>query len=182
MTSASISIGRPRSRSCSIEVLCAPTAAGAGDAPVDVDREVDAERLADRLGLDHHGAGDGAGAGIGGDLVERAAGQRGDRVEGEVAPELDPDLVADVGADRRLEAGGDQRLARARSRAPTRLAGRLAEREAVAVDVADDARRVDLGRRIDDAADRALGPDRVPDAAAGIDASMRRPSNGPPEP
>ena len=32
VTSASISIGRPRSRSCSIEVLCAPTAAAAVDA------------------------------------------------------------------------------------------------------------------------------------------------------
>ena len=33
-SSASISIGRPRSRSCSIEVLCAPTSAGAVDALV----------------------------------------------------------------------------------------------------------------------------------------------------
>ena len=98
---------------------------------------------------------------VGDDLVQRAAGQRRDRVEGEVAPELDPDLVADVGADRRLQPGRDQLLARAAC-ALGLLARRLAEREAVAVDMADDAGRLDLGRGIDDAADRALRPDALP--------------------
>ena len=142
--------------------------AGTFDAAVDVDREPDAELLADRLGLDHHGAGDGAGAGILDDLDKRAAGQRRDRVEGEVAPQLDPDVAADIGADRGLEAGGDKCL-RDRLDAIGALAGRLAEREAVALDMVDDTRLRHVGGRVDDAADGALGADPLPDAAAGID-------------
>ena len=107
-------------------------------------------------------------AGIGGDLFERAAGQGGDRVEGDVAPELDPDFVADLGADRSPEAGGGERLGE-NGDALGPAAGRLAEGEAVAVLVADDAGGCDLGRRIDHGADRPLGADGVPDAAAGID-------------
>ena len=54
------------------------------------------------------------------------------------------------------------------------LARGLAEREAVAIDVTDHAGRLDLGRGIDDAADRALRRQFAPLPAAGIDALQRR--------
>src|ERR1700737_1946764 len=50
------------------------------------------------------------------------------------------------------------------------LAGRFPEAEAVAIDMFDDARRHDLGRRINRAADRSLRPDRTPLATLRIDA------------
>ena len=86
----------------------------------------------------------------------------------QIAPQLDPDLAADVGADRRLHAGGDHLLGEAR-RALALLARRLAERDAGAVGVADDAGRLDLGGDIDGGADRPLGPERGGDRPAGID-------------
>ena len=168
VTSASISSGRPRSRSCSIDVLWAPTAAGARDAAVDVDREADAELLADRLRLDHHRPRHRAGAGIADDLCEGSAGQGGDRVEGQVPPQLHPDVAPDVAADRGPEAGGDQRFGEAGD-AIAAFPRRLAERKAVALDMADHAGRFDLGRRIDDAADDAGRIEARPDRAAGVD-------------
>ena len=50
---------------------------------------------------------------------------------------------------------------------------RLTQREAIAVDMADHARRFDLGRRIDDATNGALRAEFLPLAAAGIDALQR---------
>ena len=49
--SASASIARPASTSCSMEVLCVPDRLGAGDALVDREAKARAERLADRLRL-----------------------------------------------------------------------------------------------------------------------------------
>ena len=123
VTSASISIGRPSSRSCSIEVLCAPTSS----AP--------AMRLSTSIGNFTPSAVAIVSAST---IMVRATA----RVPGspaisssvppvsaeiglkrEVAPELHPDVVADVGADRRADAGGTssarKRRARARSFRPT---------------------------------------------------------------
>src|SRR5690606_11556456 len=120
-------------------------------APLDVDPEARAEPVSDLLRLEHHGPGDGAGAGIGRHDVERAAGERAQGVEAEIAPELEPDLVADIIEDRRLEAG----LRESRAQGLGTRQGfprRLANGELVAIDMADDARLGDLGRGIDDAA------------------------------
>src|SRR5690606_14521603 len=68
---------------------------------------------------------------------------------------------------RRLEPGGREELAQPLDSLGF-LAAWLAERELVAVDVLDNARLHDLGRRIDDAADRALGTENVPLLAAAI--------------
>ena len=120
-------------------------------------------------------------AGIADHLVERRTGQRTDRIEGHVAPELDPQLVADARPHRRLEAGLDEQLRKLR-RAFAAAAVRLAQREAVAVGVVDDARFDDVGRRIDDAAQhlrrrqargqRALGIDRLDDPAVEVPAEL----------
>ena len=154
-TMASSSIGRPRSKSCSMEVLCSPTEA----AP--------SIRLSTSIGMVTPSLAatasasfmiDWATARVPGSSQMRlqgGAGQRADRIEGDVAPQLDPDLGADVGLHRRLEAGGDQGAAQRRD--ARRLgAVRLAQRQAVILDMADLARRDDLRRRIDHAADRAL--------------------------
>ena len=124
--------------------------------------------FADRLRLEHHRPRERPRAVVGDDVLERAAGQRRDRVEGQIAPELQPDLAADVVAHRRLQAGRDHLLGKPRD-ALALLARRLAQRKALAVDVADQARRFDLGGGIDHAADDALRPEPVPDRAAGID-------------
>ncbi len=109
------------------------------------------------------------GAGVSGDDVERRVGQRRDRVEAEIAPQLEPDIVADLGIDLGLEAAGDEGLGEG-LHARGLLARWLAEPEAVAVDVLDDARRDDLGRGIDGAADGAFRPDAPPLPSVGIDA------------
>ena len=63
------------------------------------------------------------------------------------------------------------------------LAGRLAQREAVALDQLDHAGLGHLGRRVDDAADHALGPDALPLHVARIDArACGGPRYGPPSP
>jgi len=56
-TSASSSVARPASMSCSMEVLCAPTRAAALDAPLERHAEADAELAGDGLRLAHHRGG-----------------------------------------------------------------------------------------------------------------------------
>ena len=101
-------------------------------------------------------------------LHHRRPGQRGDRIEGDVAEQLDPDVVAKLRLDRALEAARDHRLAE-REAPPGDRPVRLADREARPFDVTDDAGRLELGRAVDDAADRPLGRNRRRDRAAGID-------------
>src|SRR5258708_27784822 len=106
-------------------------------------------------------------------MLKRGMGQRGDRVEEDIATQLEPALVADALEHRRLHAGrGEQRAKPLDVR--TGLARRLADREAIAVDMADHAGRLDLGRGIDDASDGALRRKFAPLPSAGIDALQRR--------
>src|ERR1700730_4437599 len=85
-------------------------AARAIDTPLDIDPEMHTETFSDRLCFEHHRARHCASAGIAADDVERAAGQRADRVEAEIAPQLQPDLVAYPLVDRRIEPGRRQDL------------------------------------------------------------------------
>ena len=124
--------------------------------------------LGDRLRLDHHGAGERAGAGVGADHVECLASEGADRVEGDVAPQLHPQLVAQARSHRSAQPGGDQRPRQPRRALGLRAVG-LAEGEAIALDVADHARLGDLGGRVHHAADHPLRSDAVPQQAAGVD-------------
>ena len=140
---------------------------GAVDAPLHVDAEIGAEMLTDLLRLEHHVLRNRARAGIGRDDVERGVGERGQRVKAEVAPQLDPDVVADVVIQAWLQPARGERVGEL-GQALARLTIRFAETELIAVDVLDDARLRDLGRRIDGGADDALGTDRIPLAVVGI--------------
>ena len=168
LTIASTSSGRPSSRSCSIDVLCSPTSAAplrrASTSTAIFSPSASATACASSMTLRAKARVAGSAA----DLRQGRARQGAERVEGDVAPELDPDLAADAAAQRRAQAGVDQRL-RQRRDALGAGAVRLAQAEAVVIDVADHARRFDLAGGIDDAADHALRADRVPDAAAGVD-------------
>ena len=105
VTSGSISIARPRSRSCSIEVLCAPTLRGALDPALDIDAEPDALLVADLLRFQHHGPGDRARSGsvVITSRVAWVSALIG--LKRDVAPQLQPDLVADIVEHRRLKPG-----------------------------------------------------------------------------
>ena len=140
------------SRSCSIEVLWAPTSAPPAMRLSTLMANFTPSFSATAWPSTIMRAADRVRAGIADHLVERRAGQRADRVEGHVAPQLDPQLVADARPHRRLEAGLDQQLGKLR-RAFAAAAVRLAQREAVAVGVVDDAGLDDVGSRIDDAAE-----------------------------
>ncbi|MNT14160.1 hypothetical protein D3C72_1491540 [compost metagenome] len=98
--------------------------------------------------------------------------ERADRVEAQVAPQLEPDLVADIVAHRGVQVGGHHHFAEP-GHARRAAAIRLAQRKLLAVDVLDHARRNDLSRGIDHAADRPLRPQALPLAPAGIDAFQR---------
>ena len=94
-------------------------------------------------------------------------------------PELEPDLGADAGEHGRLEPGAHERFGESQDARRFR-AIRLAERETVALDVAHDAGRRQLARRVDDAADDPGRVDRVHDRAVRIDgcnaAALERPA------
>src|ERR1700748_1937116 len=137
VTSGSISIGRPRSRSCSIEVLWAPTLRAAS-----IRRTTSTRNLTPKVSaiawLSSMIAFDNA----------RVAGS--EQITSSVAQ-----VSALIGLRQTLPHSFSQISARLLDIgcAPAR---RLAERKALAVDMADHAGRLDLGRRIDDAADGAL--------------------------
>ncbi len=95
-------------------------------------------------------------------------------IEGRIAPELGPEFGANVGDDRRLEAGAGEN--RGDLFDPFgRFAVDLGERETIAFDMLDDARPLDLRRRIDDAGEDAVDRQIVGDDAAGIDTLQPRP-------
>jgi hypothetical protein len=113
------------------------------------------------------------------DVLQRGVRQRRDRVEAQVAPELDPDLAADVLADRRLEAGAHHRL-RQRLDARLRLPSSSPSVKRLPSITFTTPGLDQFGRRVDDAADDALGLDVRGDAAAGSTLSSPRPSWGRP--
>ena len=134
-----------------------------------VRRKRDAERLADRLRLRHHALDEFARRRIAADIFERGVGERAHGIEARVAPQLHPDFHAKIGDHRRLEAGAGKSLRQRRDARGGRIVD-LAEREAVALDVADHARRRDFGGGIDDAAEDAVDRQMRGDRPAGIDA------------
>jgi len=140
---------------------------GTGDPLVQPDFELHAELLADRLRLAHHLRRQLARGRKAADVLQRGVGQRADRIEAEVAPQLQPDFRADIRQDGRLEAGVAEAL-RQGAHALGVGAVDLAERKAVAFDHADHARRVELGGRVDDAAERTLDRQAGRDNAAGV--------------
>src|ERR1700688_277312 len=89
-------------------------------------------------------------------------------VEAGIAPELVPELGADIAEHGRLEAGMRERgrkLCRARAGA----AVELAERQAIAPAVTYRRRTRELACHVGDAADDALGRNRLGDGALGIE-------------
>src|SRR5258705_8795056 len=95
--------------------------------------------------------------------------QRAYRIEADIAPELEPDFVADPVKDGRLQPRLDEQCGE-----PFDIrgffSGGFAEGKAVAIDMADDAGRLDLGCGIDDASDCALRTQFAPLPSARIDA------------
>src|SRR5581483_1133565 len=85
-----------------------------------------------------------------------------------VAEQLEPDLVAQVALDRSLEAAGAEGL-RERAAALALAPVGLPEREARALEVADDAGLDELGRAVDDAPDRAAARQRARDHPPWVD-------------
>src|SRR5258708_6201134 len=100
---------------------------------------------------------------------ERRAGQGADGVECDIAQKLDPDFLADVRADRCTQPGFYQSR-RDGSGPLTALTIGLANGDAVAFGVADDARLDDFSREINDGAKHAPGVDRRRHHAARTDA------------
>src|ERR1700726_761942 len=99
--------------------------------------------------------------------------QRADRIEADIAPQLEPDFVADPIEDGRLQSGLDEHRCEPLD-IRTSFSGCFAERKAVAIDMTDDAGRLDLRRGIDDASDRPLWTQFAPLPSARIDALKRR--------
>ena len=177
-TSASISGSRPASTSCSIDVLCLPTFSAPAMRFSSVTRKLTPSLFA-TCSASRIIAAASSRVGELADVDERRVRERADRIEGEVAPELEPDLGADAGEHGRLEPGAHERFGESHDARRLRAVG-LAEREAVALDVAHDAGRRQLARRVDDAADDPRRVDRAHDRAVRIDggdaAALERPA------
>ena len=144
------------------------------EAPLERDRQLDPERRAHRRALLHDPARELDRLRHERELAERRAGERGRRVERDVADQLQPQLPADLRLDRALQAAGLEGLGDEAAALAHRAVG-LADREARPLDVLDDARLDELGRRVRDAADHAARLDRARDDAVGIDALDDRP-------
>ena len=112
-----------------------------------------------RLGFEHHGADDGAGAIIAHHVFQRGQGEGRDRVEGEIAPELDPYLIANPRPHRRLEPRRDEAFGQFGHPVRAR-AIRLAQGKAVTLEQFDNPRFGHFGSGVDHAANGAL---RAPD-------------------
>ncbi|MEY9261681.1 hypothetical protein ABIF23_001076 [Bradyrhizobium elkanii] len=100
-------------------------------------------------------------------------GEGADWIETDVAPQLEPNLVTDAVEDGRFHARGREQLGKFLD-VGCDLAGGLAQRKVVAVDVADHAGRLNFGGGVNHAADGAFGTQLVPLPTARIDALERR--------
>ena len=150
------------------------------DAAVDIDGEFHAQLFGNRLRLEHHVPRHLARARIGAEHIQRRMGQRGDRVEGQVAPELDPDLIAELGPHRRLQAPPRRAPWTAPMRA-LRFRPVGSPRENRLPSICFTTPGFDhLRRRVDHAAQHPVRPEPVPLRIAGIDLASRVPSSGPP--
>ena len=142
---------------------------GARETPLDGDADLAAEGLGDRQRLGHHRLDDLAGAAVQAHLPHGRAGQRADRVEGDVAEQLDPDVVAQVRLHRTLQTAGPHGLAERQAARRDATVG-LADREPGAFQVPYDTRPFELGRRVDHAADGPFGREHRTDRAARVHA------------
>src|ERR1700730_5235942 len=98
--------------------------------------------------------------------------QRADRIETDVAPQLKPDFVADWIEEGRLKPGLDEHRGEPLD-IRAFFSGGFAEGKAVAIDMADDARRLDLRRGIDNASNCAVRTQTAPVPSTWIDTLKR---------
>src|SRR5579863_5267530 len=108
---------------------------------------LNAQRLVDGAGLQHHRLAERAQCGITDHPIERGTRQGADWIEADIPPELQPYVPTNVVANGCIEARPDERFAESRDprRAPS---VRLPEREAVELEVSDDSGLHDLAGRI----------------------------------
>src|SRR5262245_23675265 len=155
------------------------------EAPLERDRQLDVEPLAEERALPHDPTRELDDLRDETELAEGGAGERRYRVERDVADQLQPELIADARLDSALQPTRGERI----GDRPAPLGGRpvrLADRKPRPLHVPDDSRRLQLGRRIRDAADDLGRVDRSRHNAIGIDAledrPLVRPSEGLEEP
>ena len=141
---------------------------GASDALVDGHVERNAQALCDCLPFRHHRNDQGARLWMTADVDQRGAGERTDRVECQVAPQFDPDVGADAGAHRRFQPGARQCLGEQMHALAARTV-EFAERKPIPLNVADDPRRLQFGRRVNDTANDPFGFDIGCNDPVGID-------------
>src|ERR1700676_4852310 len=98
--------------------------------------------------------------------------QRADRIETDIPPELEPDFVADPIEDRRLQPGFDEHRGEPFDIRAS-FSGGFAKGKAVAIDMADDAGRLDLRRGIYNASNCALRTQFAPLPSTWIDTLKR---------
>src|SRR5271157_1928724 len=153
----------------------------AGNPPFQRDPEMDAELLADHLRFLHHPGRQFPARRELANVDQGRVAKRTDRIEADVAPELEPDLGADVADHRRLESRLAEKL-RDHLYSRRLRAVQFANRESVALDLANQPRRDDLGGRVDHAADHAIHLDMGSDHSARIDGLDPRPRVRPGKP
>src|SRR5215467_6373841 len=101
-------------------------------------------------------------------LHERCARQHAGRIDRDVAEQLDPDFVTEARTDRTTQPARNQRLGNLSCTLGLR-AVRLAEAQAIAFDVLDDAGLNDLSRKVRDRSHDAVRLDGSGDRTARID-------------
>ena len=148
--------------------LVADCRAGSREPPIHhLQWNLDSERFIDRPRLEHHCLTERSQRGLGGDAVQRGAGQRTDRIEADVAPELEPDVPADIRAYRRIESRFDKSLTQRQNAARLTSIG-FPQRESFEFVMDNDARRDHFARGINHTADRAFRLNVVPLTAAKV--------------
>src|ERR1700751_5869696 len=149
-------------------------ALSASDALLDAEAKADAERFADRLRFTHHRRRERSGGRKAADVLERRMSERAYRIEGQNAPELHPDFGTHVGEHGRFEAGSREELGKSRD-ALGLLSVDFGDRQAMAFDMPDDARALDLRRLVADGGDDGVNRQMASDHSSGIDALKLNP-------